>query len=274
MDAAEREMGLLAEMALGARDLHDFEVQWLERLRPSIGFDAACSVWSGTDGKVLHVAALGYEEDSLRARFPTYMGELSREEVLGFSAREPAIDSAVLSRRRREQLTVYRELLFPSGVSGFVTNVWQWRWGAFGFHLARCGRVHPFTGRDVSKLGRVLSCVKLGQALLAAEHLRVASAEPDWWSHDWRLSAREYQTARLVARGFSNPEIGGFLRVSPHTVRNHLATIFRKAGVSSRAELVFAMSSPPARTTRPERSSRPWRVFLAGSEPSTGSPTR
>jgi DNA-binding CsgD family transcriptional regulator len=268
MDAAEREIGLLAEMALGAGNLHDFEVQWLERLRPSIGFEAACSVWSATDGTVLQVAALGYPEAGLRERFPVYMGELSGQEVAGFAAAQPAIDRNVLSRRRREQLTVYRELLIPCGVSGFVTNVWSSRWGVFGFHLARCGRASPFASRDVEKLGRWLGCVKLGQALLAAEQLRSASSEQDWWAQSWSLSLRECQTARLVARGFSNPEIAGFLRVSRHTVRNHLAAIFRKAEVSSRAELVFAMSSPLTWTTRSEREAHAWSAFLAAGAPS------
>ena len=71
---------------------------------------------------------------------------------------------------------------------------------------------------------------------------------------------------RLVARGLSNPEIGALLRVSPHTVRNHLASVFRKASVSSRAELVFAMNAPAVLGEGAERTRRTqsaaWRAFL------------
>lgn len=67
------------------------------------------------------------------------MGELSPAELLGFAAERPALDVNVLTRRRRERLTVYRELLDPLGVSQFVTNVWQSRFGVFGGRIDPCG---------------------------------------------------------------------------------------------------------------------------------------
>jgi hypothetical protein len=39
LDSVAREMGLVAEIALGAQSLHDFALQWRERLRPALGFD-------------------------------------------------------------------------------------------------------------------------------------------------------------------------------------------------------------------------------------------
>jgi DNA-binding CsgD family transcriptional regulator len=53
----------------------------------------------------------------------------------------------------------------------------------------------------------------------------------------YRLTAREVQVARLVARGLSTDEIASSLFVSRHTVRDHLKAIFQKVGVSSRGEL-------------------------------------
>jgi DNA-binding CsgD family transcriptional regulator len=52
-----------------------------------------------------------------------------------------------------------------------------------------------------------------------------------------RLTGREVQVARLVARGLSTNEIASTLFVSGHTVRDHLKAIFQKVGVSSRGEL-------------------------------------
>ena len=43
---------------------------------------------------------------------------------------------------------------------------------------------------------------------------------------------------QLVARGLSNPTIAEQLYVSEHTVHRHLANIFGKLGVSSRAAAV------------------------------------
>ena len=54
----------------------------------------------------------------------------------------------------------------------------------------------------------------------------------------YRLTAREQEITRAVARGLSNPEIAAELFLSPHTVRDHLKAIFAKISVTSRGELV------------------------------------
>jgi DNA-binding CsgD family transcriptional regulator len=65
----------------------------------------------------------------------------------------------------------------------------------------------------------------------------------------YRLTPREQQITQAVARGLSNPEIAANLHLSPHTVRDHLKTVFSKVGVGSRGELVaklFAEHYRPA----------------------------
>lgn len=54
------------------------------------------------------------------------------------------------------------------------------------------------------------------------------------------LTAQESQIARLARDGFSNPEIGTRLFISPRTVERHLRKIFTKLGISSRKELRHA----------------------------------
>ena len=57
--------------------------------------------------------------------------------------------------------------------------------------------------------------------------------------HDNRgLTNRELEVLRLVASGLSNQQIGEQLFVSEHTVHRHLANIFSKLSVSSRAAAV------------------------------------
>ncbi|MFI5801573.1 LuxR C-terminal-related transcriptional regulator [Streptomyces sp. NPDC051561] len=51
------------------------------------------------------------------------------------------------------------------------------------------------------------------------------------------LTSRELQITQLVARGTTTTEIAATLFISPHTVRDHLKTVFTKADVSTRGEL-------------------------------------
>lgn len=62
-------------------------------------------------------------------------------------------------------------------------------------------------------------------------------------SRPGHLTLRETQVLELMALGQGNRQIADRLRLSPHTVRNHVAVIFRKLGVRSRAQAVAVMSA-------------------------------
>jgi LuxR family maltose regulon positive regulatory protein len=80
----------------------------------------------------------------------------------------------------------------------------------------------------------------LGERLEALERtLQLArGAEPATITLGEELSERELAVLRLLATDLSQREIGSELYVSFNTVKTHTRTVFRKLGVTSRADAV------------------------------------
>jgi len=92
--------------------------------------------------------------------------------------------------------------------------------------------VHP----DVAEHLRI----RLGpDEQLAADALRLEpSVETPGSSSGLRLSPRETEILNLLAAGQGNKEIAWQLKISEHTVKFHVTSIFNKLGASGRAEAV------------------------------------
>jgi DNA-binding NarL/FixJ family response regulator len=74
--------------------------------------------------------------------------------------------------------------------------------------------------------------------LLAAGH-RAKTGRRAWPA---RLTGREVEVLRLVARGLTNREVGESLSLAESTVHHHILHIYGKIGVSTRAgATLFAM---------------------------------
>jgi len=56
--------------------------------------------------------------------------------------------------------------------------------------------------------------------------------------HPRRLTPRQLEILRLMARGLSNPEIAGSLGLRPATVRLHIRQILRRLGAANRTQAV------------------------------------
>jgi DNA-binding CsgD family transcriptional regulator len=117
----------------------------------------------------------------------------------------------------------------------------QWQELAAPYEVARvrelCGRACRALG-DGESAGLELAAARSTFAELgAAPDLARIDADPVARSGDdgTGLSPRERQVLRLVAAGSSNRTIATELVLSERTVERHVANIFRKLGVSSRA---------------------------------------
>ena len=59
-------------------------------------------------------------------------------------------------------------------------------------------------------------------------------------AHPSGLSEREVEVLRLVAAGFTNPQIAAALYISRKTAEHHVSSILVKLGVTSRTEAAAA----------------------------------
>ncbi|MEZ3161717.1 response regulator transcription factor [Microbacterium sp. BWT-B31] len=109
-----------------------------------------------------------------------------------------------------------------AGARGYITK------GSSGTDVAHA--VHAVAGGDAVFSPRLAGFV-LDAFGAAAGETAVASDELD------RLSAREQEVMRLIARGYSYKEVAAELFISAKTVETHVSAVLRKLQLSSRHEL-------------------------------------
>jgi DNA-binding NarL/FixJ family response regulator len=63
------------------------------------------------------------------------------------------------------------------------------------------------------------------------------------------LSRREWEILNLFMEGSRVPNIARTLCISPHTVRNHLQSVYRKLEVGSQAELIEKLKGPARKSS-------------------------
>ena len=61
-----------------------------------------------------------------------------------------------------------------------------------------------------------------------------------------QITQREKTIAHRYASGETYKEIASALFISPATVRNHMANVYRKLGVKNKPELLFALNCQQA----------------------------
>ncbi|TDC46433.1 LuxR family transcriptional regulator [Actinomadura sp. KC345] len=98
-------------------------------------------------------------------------------------------------------------------------------------------RVRTRSGRWLIVRGSILGHGPESPVAVTLEPARPAEMAPLIVAA-YGFTERERRVTELVARGLSTRQIAGRLRVSPHTVQDHLKSIFTKSGTASRGDLV------------------------------------
>jgi two-component system, NarL family, response regulator LiaR len=76
---------------------------------------------------------------------------------------------------------------------------------------------------------------RAAELVLGRVRQRAADHDPEVGAEQ-RLSARELDVLRLIARGMENAEIAETLAISPRTAKNHVSNILAKLGLPSRVQ--------------------------------------
>jgi DNA-binding CsgD family transcriptional regulator len=146
-------------------------------------------------------------------------------------------DREIFEPNRRDRMSIYQDFLMPNAQSGFVARYWFMDGRLWGMGLSRAA---SFSERDRDRLDALFPQIR---AAMRASAWLVGEAASARNRDAWSLTRVEARTMELVVRGLTNVEVAGLLGISRNTVRNTLAQVFKKVGVSRRTELAFVAAS-------------------------------
>jgi DNA-binding CsgD family transcriptional regulator len=117
------------------------------------------------------------------------------------------------------------------------------RMGLFGHAAELAQRCLEHAARPGTRVAEGVG--RRARAVVAAAHADLGlPATPGSPSLPQQLTRRENEISRLAAKGLRDKDIADELVVSVRTVESHLATAYRKLGISSRGELAQVLGRP------------------------------
>jgi DNA-binding CsgD family transcriptional regulator len=237
-DAGGRERSLageIVEIAHGCASRRAFRDEALRLIGRHVGFDGAIfdtldpslpideGASPGIDRRIIERARAGWSS--------CYAAELVPLVRVAQQAGGVVVDSRVFGQRDRDRRRYFSEVLAPVHLDHMLWVHLQVRNSPISaIGLARSGR--GFGDHDLQTMRALLPVFSLADGSFL-----LTTPSPDHEVEIPGLSPREREIARLVGLGYTNKEIAMALGTSGNTVRNQLSCIFRKAGVTTRAEL-------------------------------------
>jgi len=222
----------ILEISLAAHNRETFQREALDFIGRSIGYRVAFFVGSLTT--VVAGAGAGYAE-TLMSRLARYAAEIEPVKAHALRHGGLSVDTEVLGPGvHRTQY--YRDLVKPAAGGHSLLCFLQLRGRPQGMlMLGRESRL-PFSKQDLARMRGI--CPALALANASYGRWQPVPEIPAASLAGLRLTPREEEIGRYLMLGYTNREIALALDTSPNTVRNQLASLFRKTEVSTRAELV------------------------------------
>ncbi|MGC4086728.1 MAG: helix-turn-helix transcriptional regulator [Polyangiaceae bacterium] len=233
---------LVADFASLVMEFQEPSIIWpamLIRLQDAIGFDAgyiAASWGNATEGRG---AVAEHDEPSLKRNLGRYLAEIAPEEVAMYTDRA-RVHHDVWSPARQQELAVFREVLHPTNMQHMIVRVSVRHHNIAGFNLERRTST-SFTQRELELVDLVAPFLHIVELLTLRDQDEQGLDE---LVAKHSLTERERELVGLAARGLTNNEIALLAKISGNTVRNTLAKVFAKVGVTNRAELTYLASRP------------------------------
>ena len=215
---------------------------WLDRINCGV-------IGRDVDSRILFANSrllrwTGYREAELLGKdvsmlFPPELRDRTRTEV---RQSEEGDLRARLSAMRREDSTTFPVLIIPqtfensegeyAGIVSIVVDLAT-------IQTAKRVASGPQDGlaAQLDRLAGELQSLSFTASLATPTQLDLDHEDLAW------LSTRETEVLSLLLSGQRVPSIAGQLHISPHTVRNHLKSMFRKLEVSTQAELIERVRS-------------------------------
>jgi DNA-binding CsgD family transcriptional regulator len=227
--------GEIAGLALTATSQREFRAEALRRFIAWVGGD--CGLIHQHYPSTAPLETGTYEQMDMH---------YARRCVAGWDAQyardmEPVVQDSLMlggvgvdrrSTRARSRLAFYADILEPCRVREGVFCIVELGGRPLALCILNRTREERVSDDSIATLRALLPVFTLGDRVLAKRPRQPVDEPPIA-----RLSPREREVAQLLRLGYTNPEIALALSSSVHTVRNQVASIFRKAGVSTRAEL-------------------------------------
>lgn len=271
--AAERTLG--EALAIGER-MHE-----LQRLSPPLWGRAEMALLQGDHAGAVELSERGLrasaEVDDAAYLFPFLVtGTRARLEVgdplgasrwvdavtrvlerVGIPGTLPAVRHARGLLALAAGQTRQARLALEAARTGWVARgrIWEGTWVTLD--LARCAARTNRAAEATRLAGEAMSVAdRLGSRPLADVARPLLERSVPTGGEAWApLTAREFEVARLVADGWTDPEIAHELGVSPRTVGSHVTHILDKLGVARRtgiAAWVATLREPPSARDRPD----------------------